>query len=232
MRPHVPFLNYQNYRYQIDIDGNTNAWSGLFRRLLTGCPVLKVTSLAGFEQWYYDRLKPWVNMVPVAADMTDLPEKILWLRANDDCAQKIGEAGRALAEALTDEREIAHAAPVIASAIRAAADGPLIHLRFADEARDDDALRSGWATPDAEGVRTEGIESTLILPRPPGFGDYVMLVELSPSAELPQRVTIVANGEVILRRSITERMTVYCLLPRGVATLRDAIRGRSACDAR
>ena len=69
MRPRVPMTEFQKFRYQIDIDGHTNAWSGLFQKLLTGSPVLKVTSPDGWRQWYYDRLVPWENYVPVRADL-------------------------------------------------------------------------------------------------------------------------------------------------------------------
>jgi len=121
LRPHVPSHSFQKYRYQIDIDGHSNAWSGLFRKLLTGSPVLKVASGAGFRQWYYDRLRPWANYIPVAEDMGDLVEKVVWLRAHDEVARRIGEAGRDLAEALTGEQEILAAASVFAVAMRAAA---------------------------------------------------------------------------------------------------------------
>ncbi len=65
MRGPVPFEHFANYKYQIDIDGNSNSWPGLFQKLLTGSPVLKVASPHGYRQWYYDRLRPWINFVPV-----------------------------------------------------------------------------------------------------------------------------------------------------------------------
>ena len=96
MRQPVNPLTYLNYRYQIDIDGNSNAWE-IYLRLLSGSAVLKVASQLGYQQWYYDRLKPWTNFVPVDTNMADLVEKVTWLRDHDDAARKIGEAGRALA---------------------------------------------------------------------------------------------------------------------------------------
>ena len=44
----VPETSFGNYKYQIDIDGVSNSWSGLFQKLLTGSPVLKVSSPVGF----------------------------------------------------------------------------------------------------------------------------------------------------------------------------------------
>lgn len=35
-------------------------------------------------EWYYDILKPWVHYVPVKRDLSDLVEKIEWLKENDD----------------------------------------------------------------------------------------------------------------------------------------------------
>jgi hypothetical protein len=63
--PRAGRADFMKYRYQIDIDGNASSWDGFVMKLLSGGPVLKVRSAMGFEQWFYDRLKPWVNFVPV-----------------------------------------------------------------------------------------------------------------------------------------------------------------------
>ena len=99
-------LEMIDYRYQIDIDGNSNSWSDFFLRLLTGAPVLKLESEMGFRQWYYDRLKPWENYVPVASNGADLIEKIEWLRQHPTRAAQIGQAGRELVLSLTFEKEM------------------------------------------------------------------------------------------------------------------------------
>lgn len=222
MRQRVPSWSYQQYRYQIDIDGNTNAWDGLVLRLLTGSPVLKVASPRGFEQWYYPRLKPWVNFVPIETNMADLVEKVNWLRANDDQARKIGEAGRALGESL-DQREIDRSLPVIAAAIRAASGGPLLDLRFAAASPDNAVLRSGWRTPRPDGVPAAATDTRLTLPGSPGLGDYVLMAEVSAESGPPRRMTMVANGETLLSHAIAERTTVYCPLPRSVAASADEL---------
>jgi hypothetical protein len=222
LRERVESWSYQQYRYQIDIDGNTNAWDGLVLRLLTGSPVLKVASPFGYEQWYYHRLKPWVNFVPVQTDMADLVEKVNWLRGNDEAAQRIGEAGRALAESL-DEREIHLAAPVIAAAIRAEAGAPLIDLRFGERAPDNAVLGAGWRTPGPDGVTVASAQSHLTLATPPGFGDHVLLAELSVRTGLPHQMTMTVNGETLLSRLIAERATVFCLLPRSVTNANDRL---------
>lgn len=115
MREKIPHEDFQKWRYQIDIDGYTNSWSGLFRKLLTGSPVLKVASPYGFRQWYYRSLRPWENYVPVSATMDDLAEKVRWLIKHDDVAQEIGRRGQALAGALTVDMEVRHVLPDIAN---------------------------------------------------------------------------------------------------------------------
>ena len=117
VRKFVPETQFHEFRYQIDIDGNTNSWPGLFQKLLTGSPVLKVASRNGHRQWYYERLVPWTNFVPVASDMSDLVEKLEWLIAHDAEAQRIGAAGRSLALAMTVPAELERARATIAAAL-------------------------------------------------------------------------------------------------------------------
>jgi hypothetical protein len=204
MRARVAPTDYLRYRYQIDIDGNSNAWEGLFMRLLTGSPVLKVASGPGYEQWYYDRLIPWTNFVPVAADMSDLAEKVSWLRANDDIARRIGEAGRSLAWSL-DEREVAGASPVIRAAMRADADAPLWDVSFAE----------GNSIVVEPGCFVR-------LPRPPGFGEFVLMVEVSADAGEEPVILVTANDEAIARRTIAGRTTIYALAPKALTRSGDS----------
>jgi SAM-dependent methyltransferase len=117
LKNHVHWSEFQRWKFQIDIDGNTNAWPGMFIKLYSGSPILKVTSPLGFRQWYYDRLTPWKNFVPVEADMSDLLEKIAWLQAHDEHAWQIGETARQLAISMTVEREMDRAMPAITKAL-------------------------------------------------------------------------------------------------------------------
>ncbi len=109
----VPAQSWLNRKYAIDIDGYTNTWSNLLVRLLYGCCVIKVESQFGFRQWYYDELQPYVHYVPVAADMSDLAEKIEWVRAHDAQARSIAEQGQLLARTLTFETQAKRAAQII-----------------------------------------------------------------------------------------------------------------------
>jgi hypothetical protein len=92
------------YKYQIDVDGEVNAWTGLIWKLYSGSTVFKVDS--HYEQWYYSALKPWIHYVPIRGDLKDLDEKIAWAMANDDLARRIADNGRAFAANLTYESVI------------------------------------------------------------------------------------------------------------------------------
>ncbi len=105
------------WRFHIDVDGNTNSWPGLFQKLLSGSLVFKVTSAGGWRQWYYDRLVPHENFVPVASDLSDLIEKIKHYREDTVEAKKIADNGRSLALAMTYGAEVARAMSVIEDGI-------------------------------------------------------------------------------------------------------------------
>jgi len=94
-------------KFAIDIDGNSNAWSNLIMRLLTGCCVLKVASPGGYRQWYYNKLQPWIHFVPVRSDLSDVIEQIAWCRANLDVCEHIAASGQALALSLDFKSEMA-----------------------------------------------------------------------------------------------------------------------------
>ena len=113
----VPITHFMQHKFVIDIDGNTNAWEGLFSKLLMGCCVFKVDSVMGFRQWYYDRLIPWKNFVPVSVAMNELPDLLDWARAHPEAVRAIADAGHKLASSLTFESEVASAAERIAQCL-------------------------------------------------------------------------------------------------------------------
>ncbi len=110
---HVAEESWLGRKFAFDVDGNTNTWSNLIIRLHLGCCVLKVASRYGYRQWYYDRLKPWEHYVPVSADLSDLMERIEWVRANDREASEIARRGQAFARTLTWDAVEAEAVELI-----------------------------------------------------------------------------------------------------------------------
>jgi hypothetical protein len=227
MASFVPSTEFNKFRYQIDIDGNTNSWSGLFQKLLTGSPVLKVASPQGFRQWYYDRLKPWVNYIPVAADMSDLVDKIRWLREHDDAARAIGEQGQALALSMDYEDELKRAGRTITAALNHFAGRPETELRFGLGEADNACLCEGWSLLSDAGAAASGFESRLKLLRPVATADFVLSLDLSPATEpwaiTPQGVVIVANGEVLLESTLSERVMLHCALSRRTIVTDEAL---------
>ncbi|MCB0332243.1 MAG: hypothetical protein KDD55_02020 [Bdellovibrionales bacterium] len=99
----VPFSTFQRYRYQIDIDGVCCAWLSCFLKLASQSAVLKVES--HYEQWYFDRLVPWVHFVPVSSNLSNLRERIEWLQNHDESARAIGMASHQLMKEFTLETE-------------------------------------------------------------------------------------------------------------------------------
>jgi hypothetical protein len=81
------------HRWLVEIAGNVNSW-GLLWKLLSGSCVLRVAS--DRRQWYHHRLEPWVHVVPLAADLSDLGAVLQWCRAHPERCAGIAAAGRQL----------------------------------------------------------------------------------------------------------------------------------------
>jgi len=92
--PHVPLFDFFKNKYVLNVDGTVAAYRLPFL-LAGGSLVLKQES--EYFEHYHDLMKPWTHYVPVAKDLSDLEERILWARRNDQKAREIAEAGRALA---------------------------------------------------------------------------------------------------------------------------------------
>ncbi len=99
-------LHFMEYRYILDIDGNANAWDGLFGALLMGACVMKVGSRAGWRQWYYDRLLPYQHFVPIAADLSDFDDAVGWALSHERECEDIAGQAHALAWGMDYDREV------------------------------------------------------------------------------------------------------------------------------
>jgi hypothetical protein len=84
-----PFEHNLNYKYVIDIDGNSNSWPGFFMKLASGSCVFKINSDYNYYQWYYKYLSPWKHYVPINADMSDLKEKIAHIQKHSSLGAEI-----------------------------------------------------------------------------------------------------------------------------------------------
>ena len=61
---------FANYRYGIDVDGNSNSWGGFYTKMLSKSFLIKIKSLFNYRQWYYPRIDgEW--FLTMAADLSD-----------------------------------------------------------------------------------------------------------------------------------------------------------------
>ena len=102
-----PFLESLDFALQIDCDGMGNAWNGLFLKMYSGAPVLKIRSTSGLQQWYYDRLTNMRNIVYVSSDLSNMTEQYDFLIADSGLMRSIGDEGRKLASELKYAEEVA-----------------------------------------------------------------------------------------------------------------------------
>lgn len=77
---------FQKYQMVVDTDGNS--WSSRFGDLLCfDTVVLKVEPIQ--VDYFWERLQPWVHYVPVAANLSDLMERIAWVVSHEEEAQSM-----------------------------------------------------------------------------------------------------------------------------------------------
>jgi len=95
VKPYCEFNEFLKYRYLVDVDGHSCAWKSLFLKLASQSLVLKTDS--PFMQWYYDKLTPWVNYIPLRSDYEDIEEVYEWLSSHDNEAKQIADNGAKLA---------------------------------------------------------------------------------------------------------------------------------------
>lgn len=96
------FENARN-RYLIDIDGNTNSWPGLWTKLASGSPVIKLRSQ--FRQWYYDRLLHDQNLLFVDTLGADFDNALDRLWNSEEDSLRLAKAAMALTDSMTPESE-------------------------------------------------------------------------------------------------------------------------------
>jgi len=91
------------YKWIIDIDGSVNSW-GLLWKLLSGSCILRVLSKR--KQWYYHMLNPMEHYVPIKEDMSDLKEKLVWCKDNQDICNQIAYNGKQLARQVVRDLDL------------------------------------------------------------------------------------------------------------------------------
>ena len=100
----TPIADMLKYRYQLDLDGMANAWSGLFWKLASSSLVFKPAS--HWEQWYYDRLLPGTHYVALPS-LEDIPAAIRRCEDSQAACLAMVRRANALIELLTLEYAVA-----------------------------------------------------------------------------------------------------------------------------
>lgn len=97
-------LQHFQYKYLLDVDGNSCTYSRCRWILLSNSVLLKVRSLN--MQWYYKALEPWVHFVPVRSDLIDLESTLVFLKREDQIAKAIADRGKELGERIFSKESV------------------------------------------------------------------------------------------------------------------------------
>lgn len=84
-------LEQSGYKYIIHLDGHSAAFR-LSLEMSMNSVILKADS--SYRLWFSHLLKPYIHYVPLKADLSDVYEKIVWCKQNDDACKKIAENAR------------------------------------------------------------------------------------------------------------------------------------------
>lgn len=91
------------HKYLLDVDGYVRTWDAWAWKLMSGSVVLSPGSR--WETFFTRQFEPWEHFVPVAADFSDLGERLDWCRGNDAECRAIAErAGRRAREVYDPDR--------------------------------------------------------------------------------------------------------------------------------
>jgi hypothetical protein len=117
-----------------------------------------------------------------------------------------------LARYLSYEDELKRTDRTIAAALRYFAGQPETELRFHAGGGGITYLREGWLAPESDGVPACDQISRIELPRPIATQDFVLSLDMSPSARtrsaVGQRLVVAANGEIVLAAVLSTRRTL------------------------
>lgn len=89
------FTTLPQYKYLVNVDGVSVAWRGL-ALLSSGSVMLLQASDRG--EFFSEDMQPWVHYVPLKRDLSDLLQTLDYLRANDQLASRIAQAGQDFAD--------------------------------------------------------------------------------------------------------------------------------------
>jgi len=86
----VPMIEQAKYKYIINIKGNSAAYRLPYLFYLKSVVIIVETK---YKLWFENLLVPFEHYIPVKEDLSDLIEKINWLKQNDNKAKEIATNG-------------------------------------------------------------------------------------------------------------------------------------------
>ncbi len=104
LSPYVSVQDHFAYKYLIDIDGNSCAYSRCRWIMLSNSVLLKCQS--DNVQWYYDLLKPFENYIPINEDLSNLESQVEWLKTHDRKAREISKKSESLGRAIFNSEAV------------------------------------------------------------------------------------------------------------------------------
>ncbi|XP_032590679.1 protein O-glucosyltransferase 2-like [Drosophila grimshawi] len=93
--PHISFMDFFKYKYQLNIDGVVAAYR--FPYLLAGGSLVFKQDSHYYEH-FYSKLTPYKHYVPIKRDLSDVIEKIAWAKENDLRVKEIIANARAFVD--------------------------------------------------------------------------------------------------------------------------------------
>lgn len=98
----IKFVDYQKYKYLINV-GNNQDWAERLRNLLfTNSAV--IMHEAETQEFFMPLLRPWVHYIPTNLMMTDLVDHVKWAKANDAKVRQIVRQQHAFARRYISEK--------------------------------------------------------------------------------------------------------------------------------
>ena len=70
------------YKYVLDIDGNSSTWDATAWKLNSGSVIFKTDS--NWHQWFYEDYKPWIHYIPINDDFSNILEMFVWCELNQE----------------------------------------------------------------------------------------------------------------------------------------------------
>ncbi|NRA74139.1 MAG: hypothetical protein HRU36_05335 [Rickettsiales bacterium] len=90
IEPWAYYNRFINHKIILDLEGHTISYQGVYWKLFSNSVVFRQS--VGNESWASSQFIPWIHFVPIKEDLSDLIDKIYWVKDHDDEARKIAYA--------------------------------------------------------------------------------------------------------------------------------------------